>query len=494
MATITFQPSRYLLGLALCCTLSFDAFSAPQESKTPKKTEPRQEALLVFRGIDPTAQQRWVDSVYKSLDLEGRVGQLIMPIIYPRPEDKSALLKRMKQEKWGGILFQKGFLADQRDLTQTLQEASTVPMLIALDGEWGLYMRLKDAPRYPRSKGLGIKGDMELIKAYGAEVARQCQLMGIHINFAPVVDVNINPKNPVIGTRSFGDSPELVARCAVAYGQGLEEGGVLSVAKHFPGHGDTEKDSHKTLPTVSFSRERLESTEFFPFQKLIGAGVASLMVGHLNVPALDEGKPASISYKIVSGLIKQQLGFQGLIFSDALGMKGVADYAESSQVDLQAFLAGNDVLLMSSDPIKGIETLKNAYSAGTINEYRLAHSVKKILKAKYWAGLNKYKPVALTNLTKDLNTKEDDLLTEKIYEKAITLVQNAKNVLPLKNLDTKKTAYIKFGDDSGWEFFKNLRYYQDVVQLKSGSWESLKKEMAPYDRIIIGLHRSNASP
>ena len=196
MATITFQPSRYLLGLALCCTLSFDAFSAPRESKTPKKTEPRQEALLVFRGIDPTAQQRWVDSVYKNLDLEGRVGQLIMPIIYPRPEDKSALLKRMKQEKWGGILFQKGFLADQRDLTQTLQEASTVPMLIALDGEWGLYMRLKDAPRYPRSKGLGIKGDMELIKAYGAEVARQCQLMGIHINFAPVVDVNINPKNP----------------------------------------------------------------------------------------------------------------------------------------------------------------------------------------------------------------------------------------------------------------------------------------------------------
>ena len=149
---------------------------------------------------------------------------------------------------------------------------------------------------------------------------------------------------------------------------------------------------------------------------------------------------------------------------------------------------------MSSDPIKGIETLKNAYSAGTINEYRLAHSVKKILKAKYWAGLNKYKPVALTNLTKDLNTKEDDLLTEKIYEKAITLVQNTKNVLPLKNLDTKKTAYIKFGDDSGWEFFKNLRYYQDVVQLKSGSWESLKKEMAPFDRIIIGLHRSNASP
>ena len=233
---------------------------------------------------------------------------------------------------------------------------------------------------------------------------------------------------------------------------------------------------------------------FSPSKNSLVSGVASLMVGHLNVPALDEGKPASISYKIVSGIIKQQLGFQGLIFSDALGMKGVADYAESSQVDLQAFLAGNDVLLMSSDPIKGIEALKNAYSAGTINEYRLAHSVKKILKAKYWAGLNKYKPVALTNLTKDLNTKEDDLLTEKIYEKAITLVQNAKNVLPLKNLDTKKTAYIKFGEDSGWEFFKNLRYYQDVVQLKSGSWESLKKEMAPYDRIIIGLHRSNASP
>ena len=449
-----------------------------------------------LRTKDEQAQTRWVDSIYKTMSLEQKIGQLFMVQAFSShtAKQQKTIKELVKKYHIGGIIFSKGSPVAQAKLTNEFQEAAQVPLMIAMDAEWGLAMRLDSVYAFPWNMTLGALKDNVLVEQAGKRIAQHCKRLGVHIDFAPDIDINTNPQNPIIGNRSFGESKFNVAQKGVAFTKGMQSVGVLACGKHFPGHGDTEKDSHKTLPTVSFSRERLESTEFFPFQKLISAGVASLMVGHLNVPALDEGKPASISYKIVSGLIKQQLGFQGLIFSDALGMKGVADYAESSQVDLQAFLAGNDVLLMSSDPIKGIETLKNAYSAGTINEYRLAHSVKKILKAKYWAGLNKYKPVALTNLTKDLNTKEDDLLTQKIYEKAITLVQNAKNVLPLKNLDTKKTAYIKFGDDSGWEFFKNLRYYQDVVQLKSGSWESLKKEMAPYDRIIIGLHRSNASP
>ena len=319
---ISLQPFRYLLGLTLCCTLSFNAYTMPKGVEASKSAQ-IQDPLLIFRGIDPVAQQRWVDSVYKSMDLEERVGQLIMPIIYPRIGDKASLLRRMQEEKWGGILFQKGFLADQRELTESLQATSRIPLLIALDGEWGLYMRLKDAPRYPRSKGLGTTGDMELIRAYGAEVARQCQLMGIHINFAPVVDVNINPQNPVIGTRSFGDSPELVARCAVAYGQGLESGGVLSVAKHFPGHGDTSEDSHKTLPTVSASRERMQRVELYPFRAYRDAGLGGVMTAHLRVPAYDtSGRPASLSRLITTDLLRKEMRFKGLVITDALEMRG----------------------------------------------------------------------------------------------------------------------------------------------------------------------------
>ena len=417
MATITFPPSRYLLGLALCCTLSFDAFSAPQESKTPKKTEPRQEALLVFRGIDPTAQQRWVDSVYKSLDLEGRVGQLIMPIIYPHPEDKSALLKRMKQEKWGGILFQKGFLADQRDLTQSLQEASAVPMLIALDGEWGLYMRLKDAPRYPRSKGLGIKGDMELIKAYGAEVARQCQLMGIHINFAPVVDVNINPKNPVIGTRSFGDSPELVARCAIAYGQGLEEGGVLSVAKHFPGHGDTSEDSHKTLPTVSASRERMQRVELYPFRAYRDAGLGGVMTAHLRVPAYDAtGRAASLSRKITTDLLRHDMGFKGLVITDALEMRGAQANGVNS-VAVEALKAGNDILLGPSQPLEARNAIIQALRSGEVSESEVEEKCRRILAFKYALIIKKKSPEAsAAEVKKQIWTPEEAELRSRLWQ------------------------------------------------------------------------------
>ena len=364
MATITFQPSRYLLGLALCCTLSFDVFSAPQESKTPKKTEPRQEALLIFRGIDPTAQQRWVDSVYKSLDLEGRVGQLIMPIIYPRSDDKSALLKRMKQEKWGGILFQKGFLADQRDLTQSLQEASTVPMLIALDGEWGLYMRLKDAPRYPRSKGLGIKGDMELIKAYGAEVARQCQLMGIHINFAPVVDVNINPKNPVIGTRSFGDSPELVARCAYR-----------------------------------------------------DAGLGGVMTAHLRVPAYDAtGRAASLSRKITTDLLRHDMGFKGLVITDALEMRGAQANGVNSVV-VEALKAGNDILLGPSQPLEARNAIIQALRSGEVSEAEVEEKCRRILAFKYALIIKKKSPEAsAAEVKKQIWTPEEAALRSRLWQ------------------------------------------------------------------------------
>ena len=449
-----------------------------------------------LRTKDELAQTRWVDSIYKSMSLEQKIGQLFMVQAFSNQTSKQnkPIKELIEKHHIGGIIFSKGTPVKQAKLTNEFQSVAKTPLFIAMDAEWGLAMRLDSVYAFPWNMTLGALKDNNLVEQTGKHIAQHCKRLGVHIDFAPDIDINTNPKNPIIGNRSFGESKFNVAQKGIAFTRGMQSVGVLACAKHFPGHGDTEKDSHKTLPTISFSKERLESTEFYPFEQLIHSGVTSAMVGHLNIPALDEGKPASISYKIVSGILKQRINFQGLVFSDALGMKGVADYTDTAQVDLQAFLAGNDVLLMSSDPIKGIEAIKNAYNTGIINEYRLAYSVKKILKGKYWAGLHHYTPISLTNLTKDLNKKEDELLCEKIYEKAITLVQNNKNILPLKDLDSKKTAYIKFGDDSGWEFFKHLRYYQDVVQLKSGSWEALSKEMAPYNRIIIGVHRSNANP
>lgn len=414
------SPYRYLLGLSLCYILS-TSVSARSKEVPAMMSERRAEHLLIFRGIDSVAQQCWVDSVYKSLSWEERVGQLIMPIIYPRVEDNVSLLKRMQSEKWGGILFQKGLLADQRELTQSLQATSRVPLLIALDGEWGLFMRLKDAPRYPRSKGLGITGDMKLIKSYGAEVARQCQLMGIHINFAPVVDVNINPKNPVIGTRSFGDNPELVARCAVAYGEGLESGGVLSVAKHFPGHGDTSEDSHKTLPTVAATRERMQRVELYPFAAYRDAGLGGVMTAHLRVPAYDpSGSPASLSKAITTNLLRQEMRFKGLVFTDALEMRG-AQVQPGSSVALEAFKAGNDILLGPSQPLEARNAILQALRTGEVKESEIEEKCRRVLSFKYALIIKKKVPEASPQEVKNMIwTSEEAALRTRLWQANIS--------------------------------------------------------------------------
>ena len=407
---------RSLLGLTLCCGLTLDAYTSSQAKVTKPKTE-RAQDLLIFEGLDQAEMGRWIDSVYQSLDLGARVGQLIMPIIYPKPEDKSALISRMKQEQWGGILFQKGLLADQRELTLSLQQESQVPLLIALDGEWGLYMRLKDAPRYPRNKGLGSAQDLELIKAYGAEVARQCQLMGIHVNFAPVVDVNINPKNPVIGTRSFGDTPQHVAQCAVAYGQGLEQGGVLSVAKHFPGHGDTSEDSHKTLPTVSASRERMERVELYPFRSYRRAGLGGVMTAHLRVPAYDTtGRPASLSERITTDLLRHTLGFRGLVFTDALEMRG-AQVSAGSSVAVEALKAGNDILLGPSRPQQAREEILQAIQRGEVSLASIEEKCRRILAFKFALIIKKQAKEATPAEVKSLIwTKEEEALRTRLWK------------------------------------------------------------------------------
>lgn len=359
--------------LALSLTLSSAVYSTAQAKLSPQ----------LLRSADAQAMNRWVDSVYKQLSPRERMGQLLMPIIYPQPADSTDLYRRLRTEAWGGILFQKGFLADQRLLTIGLQEQARVPLLIALDGEWGLFMRLKDAPRYPRNKVLSDAASTQLIEDYGREVARQCRLMGIHINFAPVLDVNSNPRNPVIGTRSFGNTVEQVVRAGLAYARGLESGQVLSVAKHFPGHGDTSEDSHKTLPSILAPTERLERLELAPFKEYISAGFGGMMTAHLRVPALDAtGRPASLSKPISTDLLQDRLGFKGLIFTDALEMKG-AQLPAGESLAVAALLAGNDILLGLPQPHKALDELMAAYRSGRISPSYLERKCKKVLSYKY---------------------------------------------------------------------------------------------------------------
>src|SRR5690606_39090999 len=326
--------------------------------------------------------------------------------------------------------------------------------------------------------------------------SRHSRRLGVHINFAPVVDINTNPDNPIIGNRSFGEDKINVTQKAVAFMKGMHKEGILSSAKHFPGHGDTKTDSHKTLPTISFSRARMDSVELYPYYHLINEGLGSVMVAHLNVPGLEPqaNLPSSLSKTIITDILKRDLKFTGLIFTDALNMKGASNHQSPGDIDLAAFLAGNDVLLMSQNVPKAIEKIAEAYKAGIISEDRLSHSVKKILMAKYKVGLNNYSPVQMQDLEKDLFTTQDKVLFEELVENSITVIKNDMAILPVKDIASRKIAYVSFGDAGGETFLKQLRKYGNVDHVKAGKLETMIEKLKAYNLVIIGFHKSNASP
>ena len=342
----------------------------------------------------------------------------------------------------------------------------------------------------------GSSKNNKLVQRVGKQIGAHCNRVGVHMNFAPDIDINTNPINPIIGNRSFGEDRNNVAEKGIAFMKGMEQAGVLGTAKHFPGHGDTAKDSHKTLPTITFDEARIDSVELYPFRKLIDAGVASVMVAHLDIPALGtrSGRPSSLSKPIVTGLLKEKLGFKGLIFTDALNMKGASNFNEPGAVDLEAFLAGNDILLISESIPKAIAKLKGAYQKGKITEQRLAHSVKKILMAKYKVGLHQYTPVNLNDIHNDLNTRYNDVLYTKLIDNAITVVKNQDNILPIKNKGQSKIAYVKFGDASHKSFLKRLKSYANVTEVKAAHLNDLIVKLKQYDLVVVGLHKSNANP
>ncbi|MCM4167311.1 beta-N-acetylglucosaminidase [Arenibacter sp. H213] len=447
---------------------------------------------------DSLQQRDWVNATYEKMSLDERLGQLFMVMV--TSDQSKASVERTKKlirdQHLGGLIFSTGGPVRQAQLTNEYQKNSKIPLMIGMDAEWGLAMRLDSTYAFPWNMTLGAITDNSVVEKVGHQIGKHAKRLGVHINFAPDIDININPKNPIIGNRSFGEDRENVAQKGIAFMKGMESAGVLSSGKHFPGHGDTEVDSHKALPVIDFNRQRLDSIELYPYRKLIKEGLSSVMVAHLSVPALEikEGHPSSLSEQIIGEVLQEQLGFKGLVFTDALNMQGVSNFAKEGEVELSAFIAGNDILLMPLDVPKAKAKLLESYNKGRITENRLAYSVKKILLAKYKVGLNRYSPIKVENLYQDLNSLEDDVLYEEAIENAITVVKNNVSLLAIKKLENKKIAYVKFGDDNSDPFLEELNKYAEVTQVNGNDIATLKSKLKDYNLIVIGLHKSNANP
>lgn len=454
------------------------------------------------RKIEPTllekankeAMQAWVDSVFSKMSMDERIGQTIT--IIARGEDTPAnrreLLGYIKNQHIGGILFSKSTPKNEATLTNYCNGESKTPLLISLDGEWGLSMRLSETTQFPKNMTLGAIQEDSLLYLYGKEVARQCQRLGIHVNFAPSLDVNSNPLNPVIGNRSFGENPKRVAKLGILYSKGLEEHNVLSVAKHFPGHGDTSTDSHKTLPVLTHNKSRLEKVEFVPFKKYIEAGLSGMMSAHLSIPALESsGAPTSLSKKVVSKLLQEEFGFDGLIFTDGLAMKGVSTEANMS---VRALQAGNHILLGPASPTKEFNAIKAALAKGTISEEKINEACKKILMYKYILNVSNTK-INLESLDKDLNTPYAEWLKRKLTEKSITLLKNDDDIIPLKHLEKKKIAVVAIGGSSR-TFLSTCKLYGNVSTFSIATMDelsSIKNKLSAFNTIVFSIHSTKVS-
>ena len=446
---------------------------------------------------DKIEQEVWVDSIYNSLSIDQKIGQLFTIWVATKqgPEKMDEVSSIIKKNHLGGLIFSLGNINDQAKYTNEFQSISKVPLLIGMDAEWGIGMRLDDAFSFPYNMTLGALNDNSLIYRVGKRIGVHAKRIGVHINFAPVTDINTNPNNPIIGSRSFGEDKINVTMKSLSYLKGMQSEGIMGSAKHFPGHGDTSTDSHKTLPIINFSAKRINDVELFPYKQLIKNNLSTVMVAHMEVPSLEKEPkmPSTLSKNIISKLLKKKLKFEGLVITDAMDMKGVVDFNKNQSADVSALLAGNDVLLMPDDLDESTKSIKNAIKDGTITEKRLKYSVKKILMAKYKAGLHKNNKVDLKNIVEDMNSNIDKLLFEEITEKSITLIKNDNDILPLKDVSSK-IAFLEMGDSNSDEFFKMLNHYTKVDKVEYDSKAELLRTLKPYKTVIVGFHKSNKSP
>ncbi len=447
---------------------------------------------MLVKNSDKVACERWVDSVYKTLSERDRVAQLIFPKIVPTQGEnaKSAIRRFVQKNKVGGLLFSAGKLDQYVEMTNYAQEVADVPLLMTFDGEWGLPMRIYGTPKFPCNMALGAipDSDTHLLYEYGKEMGRQCRLMGVHVNFAPVLDVNSNPNNPVIGFRSFGEDAEHVARLGTAFSLGLEAAGVQAVGKHFPGHGDTATDSHKTFTTVHHSLEVLNSVDLVPFKDFIDNGLSGIMTGHIIVPALDASEmPASLSKKITMGQLRQNMGFEGLIYTDALEMKGAA--LENNA--MLALMAGADVLLTSSTPMQDLNVIYNAVKSGKISRDLIEDRCKRVLRYKYLLGLPNEKPIQRQGLEDRINSSECKRVLSSLANASMTALWNRDNILPLEGLTGKRIAVVNIGDKADNDFAEMCRRYADVdvyYTLDSTFSPATLSKIMKHDAVVVAVY------
>ncbi len=439
----------------------------------------------------------WADSILQTLSAKERIGQLFMVPAYSRTDSNHLKVAELiTKYHVGGIIFMQGGPERQAKLTNLFQGLSTVPLMIAQDAEWGLSMRLDSTIRFPRELMLGAIQDDRLIYEFGQQMALECKRIGVNVSFSPVVDVNSNPLNPVIGDRSFGQDKFNVANKGIMFMKGLQDGGVMACAKHFPGHGDTDQDSHKTLPTVQGSRSRIDSVELFPFRKLIAAGVGSVMVAHLNIPALDttSGLPSTLSKKVVTGLLKVDMGFKGLSFTDAMNMKGISNYALPGEMDLQALLAGNDVLLFSGNVPMAINRILQALENGEIDQTDIDARVRKILLAKYWLGLASRKEIETKNLIASLNDSRALYLNQQLVAGALTMVANKEAFVPVRKIDHVRFASLAIGatDETAFQQmlgnYAGINHYQIRKDATEKEYASMAYRLKEYDVVFVSVH------
>lgn len=446
-----------------------------------------------FKKANKDKMQHWVDSVFDTMSLDERIGQLQMVNVEGSNLEtmKSKLTGLIKNQYIGGVIFMKGTVENEVELTNMASREAKIPLLVSIDGEWGLSMRLPNTTRFPKNMMLGAIRNDSLIYQFGKETARQCQAMGIHVNFAPVMDINSNPANPVIGIRSFGEDIDRVSQLGIMYSKGLEAGGVMSVSKHFPGHGDTSTDSHKTLPLIQHSRARLDSVEIVPFKRYIDAGLSGMLTAHLNIPSLDNsGIPGSLSKKVVTDLLKDELGFSGLVFTDGLAMKGVSDEKDMSANSINA---GNDILLGPINPVKEFNALKRAVEDGKISEETINERCKNILTYKCLLGVQTLKEIDQSTIFEQLNTPDAEWLNRKLNESAITLLKNDSSIVPLKSLDKRSIAAIAIGASANNAFHKTLKLYDDVACFNvsdAAGLSRIKNQLSKYDTFIVSVHNN----
>ncbi|HEY4325647.1 MAG TPA: glycoside hydrolase family 3 N-terminal domain-containing protein [Mucilaginibacter sp.] len=448
-------------------------------------------------------QNHWVDSVFKKMSRRHKVAQLFFVRAHTNRGQKyeDSVAHIIKAEQVGGLVFFQGGPVRQAALINRYQKLVKVPLIITMDGEWGLGMRLDSTISYPYQMTLGAIKDNTLIYKMGQQIAYDFKRLGMQMNLAPVLDINNNPDNPVINYRSFGDNKYNVAAKGIAYFKGMQDAGLLTMAKHFPGHGDTNVDSHLDLPLLPFTRQRLDTLEEYPFREAIKAGIAGVMIAHMDIPVLDSTKnlPSTLSRPIVSGVLKDSLKFKGLVVSDAMEMKAVVKYFPGGEADVKAFLAGNDIIELSENSKRAIKLIRRVVRKDSISKEEFESRVKKVIAAKYWAGLNHYQENNIDHLTEDLNRPAAKELVQQLSDAAVTLLKGDSASLNLNR--SQKTAIISIGVTRTTVFQQELaKWYPNNAaflvdkNMPDAQLKSLLENLKQYDQVFVSINDTRPRP